>query len=114
MTDNRITPETAPVGARILIKHVYGPDPFEVTVLQWLPDGETVQLLWHYNGRSNWKSASRQNWTLIHVLSNGAVASFDTAAPTVETRLAASLDNLDARAAAVVGVWVERGGDAEC
>ena len=50
MADTQITPETAPVGARLLVRSRYTGFISEVTVLEWSPSVQRVRL--HYAGGS--------------------------------------------------------------
>lgn len=52
----RINPENAPVGARLLIERadVYGKPLSEVTILEWSPSGQAVHLKYRESNPSRW------------------------------------------------------------
>lgn len=113
----KITPETAPVGARLLVKYHEAGCLFEVTVLEWLPNGEAVKLLVDEDGKRQWNSLLPASGIIVARLPGGN-RSLDDALNAISERygndLGAFFDDvkkdLDSRAA---GAWRE-GGDGEC
>lgn len=67
MTDTRITPETAPVGATIVYRVSSTLSPFEATVLEWLEDGSAVKLCHEHNAKKVWDGNVPITGTLLKV-----------------------------------------------
>lgn len=115
----KITPETAPVGARMLLKDrdYRSTDPFEAVIIEWSPSGKAVKLIGPA-GRAYWSEDLPRNGIVFEplpifpptrqavidaaLLSAGKLAVIDSA-----------LDKVDSHAAAVVGVWRDKG-ELEC
>lgn len=70
MSNNKITRENAPVGARLLVRdrHYYG-NVHEITVLEWSPSGERVKYRPAANPSAGIWSEDLPKWgVLVEVL----------------------------------------------
>lgn len=62
-TNTRITPETAPIGARLLIKERHYVNSLtEITILEWTPDGSAVKYRPETNPTAFHWSADLPKW----------------------------------------------------